>query len=77
MSVTDTSLVRSSDRASEIDDIEAEIALARARVSTSVRALGNEVARVTDWRGWVRAHPGWLVAGAFAAGLWIGRGRSK
>ncbi len=51
---------------------EADLAEARARVADSIRALRDEVARKTDWRGWVRDNPGWTLGAAFALGLLLG-----
>ena len=58
----------------EVAEIEADLEAARARVAASVRALGDEVARRSDWRTWVRAHPTLVVAGALALGFLTGRG---
>jgi hypothetical protein len=55
---------------------EANVAEARERVAESMLALREEVARRTDWRGWVRRRPGLLLAAAFGLGLLLGsRGR--
>jgi ElaB/YqjD/DUF883 family membrane-anchored ribosome-binding protein len=51
---------------------EADLAEARARVADSIRALRDEVARKTDWRGWVRDNPGWALGAAFALGVLLG-----
>jgi hypothetical protein len=55
---------------------EAELAEAREHVAESMLALRDEVARRTDWRGWIRRHPALLLGGALALGLLLGtRGR--
>jgi ElaB/YqjD/DUF883 family membrane-anchored ribosome-binding protein len=57
---------------------EADLAGARERVAESMRALRDEVARKTDWRGWVQRNPGWALGAAFALGLLMGtRGRGR
>ena len=58
-------------RSPELLQAERDIAIARERVSQSVLALRDAVAKRTDWREWVRSHPGLFMAGAFALGvLW-------
>ena len=58
-------------RPSEVVQAEREIEHARARVSQSVMALREAVARRTDWREWVRERPTLFVVGAFTLGvLW-------
>ena len=68
-------------RTPELLQAERDIAVARERVSQSVMALRDAVAKRTDWREWVRRHPNWFMAGAFALGvLWgrrSGRARSR
>jgi ElaB/YqjD/DUF883 family membrane-anchored ribosome-binding protein len=55
---------------------EAELAESRAEVAESMMALRDEVARRTDWRGWIRRRPGLALGAAFAVGLLLGtRGR--
>jgi hypothetical protein len=65
-------------RTPELLQAERNIELARERVSQSVMALRDAVAKQTDWREWVRRYPGLFVAGAFTVGLLWGRrsGRS-
>jgi len=62
-------------RPDEVAEIEADLARARERVAASVRALGDEVARRGDWRGWVRERPVIAVGGALLLGYLWGRGR--
>jgi len=62
-------------RPDEVAEIEADLARARERVAASVRALGDEVARRGDWRGWVRERPAIAVGGALLLGFLWGRGR--
>jgi hypothetical protein len=57
----------------ELVEAEQEIARTRERVSQSVLALRQAVARQTDWREWVRRRPLLFVAGAFALGVIWGR----
>ena len=63
----------------ELLEAEREIALTRERVSQSVMALRDAVVKQTDWRQWVRRHPGWFMAAAFTVGVLWGRrsGRSR
>jgi hypothetical protein len=56
----------------ELDELEADLALARARVAASMHALGEEVSRRADWRAWVRERPGWTVVSALAVGFILG-----
>jgi hypothetical protein len=58
----------------EVADLEADLAVARDRVTMSVRALGDELARRRDWRSWVRAHPTLTLGAAAALGFLAGRG---
>jgi hypothetical protein len=58
----------------EVAELEANLAVARDRVSLSVRALGDELARRRDWRSWVRAHPMLTLGAAAALGFFAGRG---
>ncbi len=60
-------------RSPEVARAERDIALARERVSQSVLALRDAVAKQTDWREWVRRNPGLFMAGAFTLGLLLGR----
>ena len=52
---------------------EAELAESRAEVAESMMALREEVARRTDWRGWIRRRPALALGAAFAVGLLLGR----
>jgi hypothetical protein len=55
---------------------EAELAEAREQVTESMMALREEVARRTDWRGWIGRRPGLALGVAFGLGLLLGtRGR--
>jgi ElaB/YqjD/DUF883 family membrane-anchored ribosome-binding protein len=58
---------------SEVAKTEREIERTRARVSQSIVALREAVAKRTDWREWVRERPGLFVAAAFAFGILWGR----
>ena len=52
---------------------EADVEQARERVSSSVLALRDELARQSDWRRWVVRHPLATLGGALAIGFVIGR----
>lgn len=52
--------------------IRAEIERAREQIHSSVAALKQEVAVVTDWREWVRARPLFCIGAAVAAGFYLG-----
>jgi hypothetical protein len=67
------STVRVVTRSPELIEAEQEIARTRERVSQSVLALRQAVARKTDWREWFRRHPVLFVGGAFALGVIWGR----
>ena len=54
---------------------EADVAQARERVSSSVLALRDELARQSAWRGWLVRHPLASLGGALAVGFWLGRRR--
>jgi hypothetical protein len=56
----------------EIARAEAEIARAREEVFQSIVVLEQEVARVLDWRDWIRRKPILAMAGAFALGALVG-----
>ena len=60
-------------RSPEVIEAEQEIARTRERVSQSVLALRQAVARETDWREWVRRRPLAFLGGAFALGVILGR----
>ncbi|HVV51027.1 MAG TPA: hypothetical protein VHO06_15270 [Polyangia bacterium] len=51
---------------------ESDIERARERVTSSVLALRDEVARRTDWRGWVRDRPAPFFGAAVVLGFWLG-----
>jgi ElaB/YqjD/DUF883 family membrane-anchored ribosome-binding protein len=54
---------------------EAEIAESREQVARSVTELQRELARVVDWREWIRRKPLAAVGLAFGLGLLLGRRR--
>lgn len=63
-------------RPPEVVELEAELEDARERVASSMNTLGDELARRTDWRAHVRAHP-WLALGlALGGGYALGGGLS-
>lgn len=65
-------------RSPELVRAERDIALARERVSNSVMALRDAVAKQTDWREWVRGNPALCMAAAFTLGLlWGSRSRRR
>ena len=75
---TDTDMTKAIARSPELVRAERDIELARERVSQSVMALREAVAKQTDWREWVRRHPGLIMAGAFTLGLlWGSRSRRR
>jgi ElaB/YqjD/DUF883 family membrane-anchored ribosome-binding protein len=53
-------------------EAEAQVMEARERVAESLLSLRQEVARKTDWRGWVRERPVTVLSAAFAIGLLLG-----
>ena len=54
---------------------EADVEQARERVSSSVLALREELARQSDWRHWLVRHPLASFGSALAVGFWLGRRR--
>ncbi len=58
----------------EIHRIQAEIAVARMKLASSVEKLKDEVRESLDWKGYVRENPWKVVGAAFAAGFFIGSG---
>lgn len=54
---------------------EADVEQARERVSSSVLALRDELARQSDWRRWLLRHPLASLGGALAVGFVLGRRR--
>lgn len=54
---------------------EADLERARERVTSSISALRDEVARQADWRRWLSRHPLICVGGALAMGFWLGARR--
>jgi len=63
--------------AAERAALAADVDRARARVAASLSTLGDEVARRSDWRAWVRTRPGLFVAGALVVGFLCGGGRRR
>lgn len=57
-------------------EIQEEIDRARAQISDSVLVLRERVSAATDWRAWYRRRTIWVLASAFAAGLWLGYRRA-
>jgi hypothetical protein len=57
------------ERSPELAQAEADVERARERVTQSVMALRNEVARRTDWREWIGRRPGTFLATAFVLGF--------
>ena len=51
---------------------ESDVERARERVASSMLALRDELARKTDWRGWVRRRPSAFLGAAVAVGFWLG-----
>lgn len=70
--VSTTSKNDTATRARTPEEVRAEIARARQELATAATELRQQVAEKTDWRGWVRNHPGPVLAGAFVIGFWIG-----
>jgi hypothetical protein len=66
--------VTSPEAEGDVAELEADLAVARDRVTMSVRALGDELARRRDWRSWVRAHPMLTLSAAAALGFFAGHG---
>lgn len=84
----DTALARPRDRDededgrtepfNEVERAEAAIERSRERVERSVTALRNEIARRTDWRGWVSRHPTMFLGAALLLGfVWGYRARGS
>jgi hypothetical protein len=78
----DTALARDDDDEgrtqpfNEVARAEAAIERSRERVERSVTALRNEIARRTDWRGWVSRHPTMFLGAAVLLGfVWGYRSR--
>ena len=51
---------------------ESDVERARERVTSSMLALRDELARKTDWRSWVRRRPSAFLGAAVAVGFWLG-----
>jgi len=56
----------------EVAAVEAELERVRGRLASSLRTLGEEVARRGDWRVWVRSNPAVVLSGALAVGFLLG-----
>jgi dienelactone hydrolase len=54
------------------EEIRASIEANRAALVTSVDNARNEVARLTDWRGYIAEHRQQITVGAAAAGFLVG-----
>jgi len=54
---------------------ESDVKRARERVTQSMMALRNEVARQVDWKSWVQRRPMVFVGGALVLGFWLGNRR--
>lgn len=63
------------ERARSAEEVRAEIARAREEIAASMVALRREVGMRTDWRRWVRTHPGLCLTGVFMLGFWLGSRR--
>jgi hypothetical protein len=78
MSSSDTTHGQVADQPKLSDELaraESDVERARERVTQSMMALRNEVARQIDWRSWVQRRPALFLGGAFALGFWLGRRR--
>jgi hypothetical protein len=60
----------------EVARAEAAVERSRERVERSVSALRDEIARRTDWRGWVAQRPGIFLGAAVLLGFLWGYRRS-
>jgi ElaB/YqjD/DUF883 family membrane-anchored ribosome-binding protein len=58
---------------SELLQLEAAIARARAKVASSAGALSRQLAQVTDWREWIRREPALALGLACAVGFLLGQ----
>ena len=56
----------------ELARVEADIQRSREQVADSMLALRREIARRTDWRGWVSKRPLAFLGGAVALGFLLG-----
>ena len=56
----------------ELARVEADIQRSREQVADSMLALRREIARRTDWRGWVSKRPLAFLGGAVALGFLVG-----
>jgi hypothetical protein len=60
----------------DVEELEAELKDARARVASSINTLGDEIARRSDWREHVRKHPLAILGAALGGGYALGGGLS-
>jgi len=60
----------------EVARAEAALERSRERVERSVNALRDEIARRTDWRGWVAQRPAVFLGAAVLLGFLCGYRRS-
>jgi hypothetical protein len=65
---------RDDQRPPDVAALEAELEGARVRVAASMSTLGDEIARRTDWRAFVREHPLLALGLALGGGYAIGGG---
>lgn len=58
-------------------ELRAELERAREQIRSSAVTLRQEVARVTDWREWVRRRPALCLGAACALGFYLGYRRRQ
>ena len=68
---------RPDDLSDELARAEGDVERARERVTSSMLALRNEVARQVDWKRFVRREPLAFMGVALALGFWLGFRRSS
>jgi hypothetical protein len=56
------------------EEIRASIEANRGELGTAVESVRTEVAKLTDWRGQLRAHPREVMIGAAATGFLLAGG---
>jgi hypothetical protein len=59
------------------DMTEAQLALLRARLQSSLGALETRLHELRDWRTWIRRHPLPFAMAAFTLGLLLGLRRTQ